>query len=86
MRHYAARIPDGGKLAELQVRAAHGWNTVRHAFYTNANGRYRLRYRFGRFYNSNVRYRFRLRALREEGWPYKAPARSKSRRLVVEAR
>jgi len=84
--HYAARIPSGGKLVELQVKADHGWTTVRHAIHTNANGKYRLRYRFARFYTSNVRYRFRAKVLREPGWPYKAPSKSKSQKLVVEAR
>jgi hypothetical protein len=86
VRHYAARIPDGGKLVELQVRNGHSWDTVRHALHTNADGRYRVRYHFARFYTSNVRYRFRLKVLREQGWAYKAPAKSKSRKLVVEAR
>jgi hypothetical protein len=86
VRHYAARIPDGGKLVELQVKAGHRWDTIRSAIHTNADGRYRVRYRFARFYISNVRFRFRLKVLREQGWAYKAPAKSKSRRLVVEAR
>jgi hypothetical protein len=84
--HYGARIPAAGKLVELQVKAGHDWDTVRHSFATNSAGKYRLRYRFGRFYTSNVRYRFRLKVLHEQGWAYKAPAKSKSRRLVVEAR
>lgn len=86
VRHFAARIPDGGKLVELQVKAGHSWDTIRHAIHTNADGRYRVRYRFARFYTSNVRFRFRLKVLREQGWAYKAPAKSKSRKLVVEAR
>jgi hypothetical protein len=86
VRHYAARIPGGGKLVELQVKAGREWTTVRHAAHTNSRGKYRLRYRFARFYTSNVRYRFRLKVPREAGWPYKAPARSKSRKLVVKAR
>jgi hypothetical protein len=84
--HRAARIPAGGKLIELQVRDGRRWDTVRQAFYTRPSGRYRLRYRFGRFYASNVSYRFRIKVLRERGWPYKAPVKSRSRRLVVEAR
>jgi hypothetical protein len=84
--HRAARIPAGGKLIELQVRDGRRWETVRQAFYTRPNGRYRLRYRFGRFYASDVPYRFRVKVLRERGWPYKAPVKSRSRRLVVEAR
>ena len=84
--HRAARIPAGGKLIELQVRDRSRWETVRQTFYTRANGRYRLRYRFGRFYNADVSYRFRLKVLREQGWPYKAPVKSRSRKLVVQAR
>jgi hypothetical protein len=84
--HRAARIPAGGKLIELQVRDGPRWETVRQAFYTRGGGRYRLRYRFARFYTSDVSYRFRVKVLRERGWPYKAPVKSSSRRLVVKAR
>jgi hypothetical protein len=84
--HMAARIPAGGKLVELQVKDGRHWHTVRQAFYTRANGHFRMRYRFARFYTSNVRYRFRVRILRELGWPYKAPVSSRAKRLVVKAR
>jgi len=84
--HLAARIPAGGKLVELQVKDGNNWQTVRHPFYTRPNGKYRLRYRFARFYNRNVRYRFRVRVLRERSWPYKAPVSSRVRKLVVKAR
>ncbi|MEK6273178.1 MAG: hypothetical protein AABM42_11110 [Actinomycetota bacterium] len=84
--HLAARIPAGGKLIELQVRDGSRWETVRQTFYTRADGRYKLRYRFARFYTSDVAYRFRIKVLRERGWPYKAPAKSRSRKLVVKAR
>ncbi len=84
--HLAARIPAGGKLVELEVKDGRSWQTVEHPFYTRPNGRYRLRYRFARFYTSNVHYRFRVRVLREREWPYKAPARSHVRKLVVKAR
>jgi hypothetical protein len=84
--HLAARIPAGGKLIELQVRDGSRWETVRQTFYTRANGRYKLRYRFARFYTSDVSYRFRIKVLRERGWPYKAPVKSRSRKLVVKAR
>jgi hypothetical protein len=83
--HLAARIPPGGKLVELEVKDGHSWHTVRHPFYTRANGKYRLRYRFARFYVSNVRYRFRVRVIRERNWPYKAPVSSRVRKLVVKA-
>jgi hypothetical protein len=82
----AARIPAGGKLIELQVRDGSRWETVRQTFYTRANGRFKLRYRFGGFYTSDVSYRFRIKVLRERGWPYKAPVKSRSRKLVVKAR
>jgi hypothetical protein len=84
--HLAARIPAGGKLVELQVKDGNNWQTVRHPFYTRPNGKYRLRYRFARFYIRNVRYRFRVRVLRERSWPYKAPVSSRVRKLVVKAR
>ena len=84
--HMAARIPAGGKLVELQVKDGPHWHTVRQAFYTRANGHFRMRYRFARFYTSNVHYRFRVRVLRELGWPYKAPVSSRVKRLVVKAR
>jgi hypothetical protein len=84
--HLAARIPAGGKLIELQVKDGSRWHTVRQAFYTGPSGRYRMRYRFARFYTSNVSYRFRVKVLRELGWPYKAPVSSHAKRLVVKAR
>jgi hypothetical protein len=84
--HMAARIPPGGKLVELEVRDGKSWHTVRHPFYTRPNGRYRVRYRFARFYVSNVRYKFRIRVIRERNWPYKAPVSSRVRKLVVRAR
>jgi hypothetical protein len=84
--HLAARIPPGGKLVELEVKDGHSWQTVRHPFYTRPDGKYKLHYRFARFYTRNVRYRFRVRVLREHDWPYKTPASSRVRELVVKAR
>jgi len=84
--HLGARVPAGGKLIELQVQDGAEWHTVRQAFYTGPDGRYRMLYRFARFYRSDVAYRFRLKVLRERGWPYKAPESSRSKRLVVKAR
>lgn len=79
-----ARIPNGGKLLELQVRERAGrWNTVREAFTTNARGRYRLRYRFGKFYAYNTRFRFRVKVARQSDWPYKAPVSSAARKVTV---
>jgi hypothetical protein len=82
--HVGARIPAGGKLIELQVQEGAGrWNTVREAFYTKPSGRYRLAYRFGRFYLADAVFRFRAKVAREQGWPYKAPIRSRTRRVTV---
>jgi len=82
--HYAARVPPGGKLVELQVQESTGvWNTVREAFYTRPSGRFRIGYRFGRFYRADTSFRFRIKVAREQGWPYKAPARSVARKIVV---
>jgi hypothetical protein len=85
--HRAAEMPVGGKLIELQVRESVGrWNTVGEAFHTEASGRYRLGYRFGRFYEADARFRFRVKVAREQAWPYKAPVRSVARTVVVLAR
>jgi 5-hydroxyisourate hydrolase-like protein (transthyretin family) len=84
--HLAARIPAGGKLVELEVKDGNSWQTVRHPFYTRSDGKYKVHYRFARFYTRNVRYRFRVRVLREHQWPYKTPASSRVRKLVVKAR
>jgi 5-hydroxyisourate hydrolase-like protein (transthyretin family) len=85
--HKAARIPTGGKLIELQVRESAGrWNTVREAFYTKSSGRFRLGYRFGKFYETNATFRFRLKVVHEQGWPYKAPVRSRPRAVTVVAK
>lgn len=82
-----ARIPDGGKLIELQVKESRGrWNTVREAFHTNPGGRYALAYRFGRFYQADAVFTFRVKVAREQGWPYEAPVRSRQRKLTVRAR
>lgn len=84
VRHRGTQLPRGGKLIELQVReGARKWGTVREAFATAGDGRYRLRYRFGRFYTRPVTFRFRVKVTREHGWPYKAPVRSRSRRVTV---
>ena len=85
--HYAARMPVGGKLIELQVRESAGrWNTVGEAFHAEDLGRYRLGYRFGRFYEADARLNFRVKVAREQAWPYKAPIRSVARTVVVLAR
>jgi hypothetical protein len=82
--HRGAQIPGAGKLVELQVRqGAHKWNTVEEAIHSDSHGRYKLRYRFGRFYNSDVRYLFRVKVDHEQNWPYHAPVRSRARRVTV---
>ena len=82
-----ARIPNGGKLLELQVQERPGrWNTVREAFRTRSNGRYKLRYRFGRFYSYDTRFKFRVKVTRESDWPYVAPVSTKARKVTVRAR
>ena len=86
VRHKGARIPPGGKLVELQVRDGKFWNTVRQAFYTKPDGRYRLRYRFRADYTRNAKFHFRVKIVREQGWPYRAPVRTRARKVVVVAR
>lgn len=84
---YGAAMPKG-KLVELQARGGglRRFRTVGHAFRTDGRGRWRLRYRFDRFYAEPVRFRFRLRVSRERRWPYLAPALSPARTLVVRPR
>jgi hypothetical protein len=84
--HFGARIPSGGKLAELQVRVKTGrWDTVKEAFRTRSNGKYRLRYRFGRHYVSDALFRFRVKVQEEGHWPFKRSA-SRQRQIIVRAR
>ena len=84
VKHHGAQIPVGGKLVELQVReGARKWGTVKEAFSTRGDGRYSTSYRFGTFYARPVTFRFRVKVTRENGWPYKAPVRSRARRVTV---
>jgi hypothetical protein len=84
VKHHGAQIPAGGKLVELQVReGARRWGTVKEAFSTRGDGRYSTSYRFGTFYSRPVTFRFRVKVTRENGWPYKAPVRSRARRVTV---
>lgn len=84
--HHGARIPSGGKLIELQVRVKTGrWDTVREAFRTDGNGRYRLGYRFGRHYVSDALFRFRVKVQDEGDWPFKGST-SPQRKVIVHAR
>ena len=82
-----ARMPPGGKLVELQVQERPGkYNTIRQAFTTNRQGRFRFKYRFGRFYTEPVRFKFKLKVVREQGWPYVTPVRSRARGLRIKPR
>jgi hypothetical protein len=90
VRHYAARIPPGGKVIELQVKdpaARGGWNTIGQAFGTNQHGHYRVPYRFGNYFSQLFRhpvtFRFRVKVTREAGWPYATPAHSRKRKVTV---
>ena len=84
VKHLGTDIPSGGKLVELQVKeGARRWGTVKEAFSTREDGHYSLTYRFGRFYTRPVRFKFRVKVTREQGWPYKAPVRSRARRVTV---
>jgi hypothetical protein len=74
-----------GKLVELQVRGGgiRRYRTIRQAFRTDPGGRWRMRYRFDRFYRRPTRFRFRVEVTPEAGWPYLTPAVSRSRVLTV---
>lgn len=82
---YGARLPAPGKVVELQVRekGERRYRTVREAIHTNARGRLRTSYEFGRFYRRPVRYQFRLKVTRQAKWPYRAPSHSRPRTLKV---
>jgi hypothetical protein len=81
---YFARLPEGGKLVELQVKEGRGrWNTLKEAQGTTAKGRIRLSHRFRAYYTRPVTFVFRLKATKEGRWPYRAPVASKIRRLKV---
>jgi hypothetical protein len=82
LAHLGARLPAGGKLVELQVGRPEGWDTVRQAFRTRANGRWRFPFRFGDYYAAPTRFRFRLKVGREADWPY-APVKSRPLRITV---
>ncbi len=84
---YGTAMPHG-KLIELQVRGGGvpRFRTVGRAFRTDSRGRWRMRYRFDRFYSEPTRFRFRLRVSRERHWPYLTPTVSRMRDLVVRPR
>jgi hypothetical protein len=84
VKHEAVQLPAQGKLIELQVKeGTRTWGTVGEAFSTRGDGRFRFPYRFGRFYSRPVRFRFRVKVTPEQGWPYKAPVRSRKRGVTV---
>jgi hypothetical protein len=84
VKHDGVELPPAGKLVELQVREGAGrWGTVKEAFSTRGDGRYSLNYRFANFYDRPIRYAFRVKVTREQGWPYKAPVRTRARRVTV---
>lgn len=70
------------KTVVLQVRVGRKWRTVENPKRTRPNGRFRLRYRFGRFYTRPTAFRFRLRVPNERGWPC-AFVRSNVRKVRV---
>lgn len=80
-----AVVPARGKVVELQVReqGSRRFRTVRQALHTDRRGRVRVGYSFNRFYRRPVRFQFRLRVTPQAGWPYRAPAHSRSRTLTV---
>ena len=61
-------VPAGGKLVEVQVVLSHHWQTFR-TVRTNANGVWRVRYRFRRSCGV-LRYSFRARLPAESAYPF----------------
>jgi hypothetical protein len=82
VRHFAARMPGRGKLVELQVKRPGGWDTVKQAFRTRPDGRWRFPFRFGNYYFEPTRFRFRLKVAQEGDWPYR-PMTTASRIVTV---
>jgi hypothetical protein len=79
------RLPAPGKVVELQVRepGQGRYRTVGQALHSSRTGKVRTSYRFGRFYRKPARFKFRFKVTRQSGWPYRAPAHSRAKRLVV---
>lgn len=87
VKHLGARIPAGGKAVEIQVKyGPRTWDTVKEALYTKPNGRFKFRYRFSKVLDRNTRFKFRAKVAKEAGWAYRAPAKSKTRRVLLIAR
>jgi hypothetical protein len=75
LRHKGARIPAGGKLIAIQYRLKPGrQRTLKDAFRTDGDGRFRLSYRFSKALTSDALFRFRTRIIGEGTWPYKGAA------------
>lgn len=83
VKRAGAQLPPGGKLVELQVKRPEGWDTVRQAFRTSPNGRWRFNFRFGPYYLRPTTFQFRLKVAREVGWPYKAATTGRRSVTVV---
>lgn len=81
--HRQASIPKGGKRVEIQVRIGKRWDVVDKSLKTKANGKFALDRRLGRFYTRPTVFIFRAVVLREAGWAYRAPVRSKKLRVTV---
>jgi hypothetical protein len=75
------RVPDGGKLIDLQAYYRGGWRTFATPR-TDGRGRWSYRYRFGAT-RGTVLYRFRARVRREAAYPFEL---GYSRRVVVTVR
>lgn len=74
------RIPQGGKLLELQVLLRHKWRTFT-TLHTDQHGRWRYRYRFAATHG-RVLYKFRAHVPREATYPY-ASAASRRAKVIV---
>jgi|GEM_PF-2136493 len=83
VKRYFARIPAGGKLVEVQVKSGRSWTTLQEATGTDRTGTIVLRHRFRGFYTQPVTFTFRLKATRENGWPYYGAAKSPRKRVTV---
>ncbi len=83
VKRYFARIPAGGKLVEVQVKSGRSWTTLQEATGTDRTGTIVLRHRFRGFYTQPVTFTFRLKATRENGWPYHGAAKSPRQRVTV---
>jgi hypothetical protein len=81
--HRRATLPKGGKRVEIQVRIGKRWDVVDSSFQTRKSGAFELDRRLGRFYTQPTLFVFRAVVLKENGWAYRAPTRSKKLRVTV---